>query len=103
MATKDMGGMRGSGAGAKGLGQYGRGGAKPTGRAAAKSVSKGMYKKNVKNAVKTEMRLNGGDALIAKRGANGVRPFSKTSVGSRAAAPVKPSKTTSVKKTAKKK
>ena len=29
MPSKDMGGMRGSGAGASGYGQYGRGGAKP--------------------------------------------------------------------------
>lgn len=30
MASKDMGGMRGSGSGARGMGQYGKGGAKPS-------------------------------------------------------------------------
>lgn len=36
MASKDMGGMRGAGANARGLGQYGRGGAKPSMRVPAK-------------------------------------------------------------------
>lgn len=36
MPSKDMGGMRGSGANARGLGQYGRGGAKPSMRVPAK-------------------------------------------------------------------
>jgi hypothetical protein len=40
MATKDMGGMRGAGANARGLGQYGRGGAKPSMRVPAKPKAK---------------------------------------------------------------
>ena len=70
----------------KDMGRAGRG-------TSSKSVSKGTYNKNVKQVVKQEMRLNGGDALIAKRGVKGVRPFSKTWTGTRTPVPTKPSKT----------
>lgn len=57
------------------------------------NVSKGTYNNNVKQVVKQEMRSGGTDALIAKRGVKGVRPFSKTWKGTRTPVPTKPSKT----------
>ena len=45
MASKDMGGMRGSGSNARGTGNYGRGGAKPTaGRPAPAQAKRGIGK-----------------------------------------------------------
>jgi len=42
MASKDMGGMRGAGSMARGMGAYGKGGAKPSGSAGSKlSKNKG--------------------------------------------------------------
>ncbi len=49
MASKDMGGMRGSGSNARGMGNYGRGGAKPTaGRAAPAQAKRGIGKAGAK-------------------------------------------------------
>ena len=75
----------------KDMGRAGRGSS--SGGSYGKGVSKGTYNKNVKQVVKQEMRLNGTDAVIAKRGVKGVRPFSKTWTGARTPVPTKPSKT----------
>ena len=49
MASKDMGGMRGSGSNARGTGNYGRGGAKPTsGRPAPAQAKRGIGKAGAK-------------------------------------------------------
>ena len=51
MASKDMGGMRGSGATARGMGQYGKGGAKPTGRAKPSSKPQPKGDANIRSKI----------------------------------------------------
>ena len=55
MASKDMGGMRGSGSNARGTGNYGRGGAKPTNKA-AKPSSKSAKNMSAKSVIARELR-----------------------------------------------
>lgn len=54
MASKDMGGMRGSGSNARGTGNYGRGGAKPS-SGGAKPSNKAAKNMSAKAVVKKEM------------------------------------------------
>ena len=51
MASKDMGGMRGAGSMARGMGPYGKGGAKPTGRAKPSSKPQPRGDANIRGKI----------------------------------------------------